>query len=84
MTAPHAKAATRILLAQLRAEGHTVSDISEAIKRGLLTELDWCSELDKQREVFGVTAQARGEYGECITTAARQARDYRERKKELK
>ncbi|ALW87844.1 hypothetical protein [Deinococcus actinosclerus] len=52
--APHARAAHRTLMKGLRDAGHTVTTVDAAIKLGLLTERDWCEELERQRDAHNV------------------------------
>lgn len=52
--APHARAAHTVLVKRLRDAGHTVTTVDAAIKLGLLTERDWCEELERQRDVYRV------------------------------
>ncbi|MDV6376231.1 hypothetical protein [Deinococcus arenicola] len=51
---PHAKAAADAVLARLAAAGHPTLTLDEAIHAGLLTDQDWCDELQVQREKYGV------------------------------
>lgn len=47
--AEHAIRAAQALLRDLRAKGYRPKSVDEAIRRGLITDLDWCAALDKYR-----------------------------------
>ena len=79
--APHAVRATKVLLERLSSQGHAVTTIPDAIERGLLTDLEWCEELNNQRSVFGVVEYVK-HTDEKRKAAVRNTRAYRQRKKE--
>ena len=51
-----ARAAVRELRNRLAAIGYPSLTVDEAISLGIINDLDWCEELDRQRELRGFTS----------------------------
>ena len=54
----HATTARKNLEVQLREQGHKLT-LDEGISAGLLTDMDWCDELERQRDIYKINLALR-------------------------
>lgn len=68
----------RVLTERLRAEGRTIS-LDYAFELGIVTNEDWCKELDRQRELAGSRESSQDNAPSREERVAREQQRYEER-----